>query len=321
MHNNSPAGQRQPELKDKLLDERYELRDVLGQGSFGTVYLAFDRQLGRQVAIKVLHLMPAMAQDFARIRGRLVREAQALSSLSHPGLVQVYRLGFVNESGPFIVMEYVQGESISDALLRDGPFSSRQATSLCIQIAAALQHAHGQGILHRDIKPSNILLEYSGSELRARLVDVGLSSISGGDREDLARLTVTGSFLGTPEYASPEQFRGETVDARADIYALGLVFFEMLAGKPAFDVELREAVSKPLPDLVRADPSAQFPQQLQDILNKATQRDKNERYSSVGELLADSQSLLPKCGDRKFTTARLQPGRKKDLSKAALLAG
>jgi serine/threonine protein kinase len=200
-----------------------EILEHLGQGGMGVVYKARQRHLNRLVAVKILPPSVGVEPAFAE---RFTREAQALAQLNHPNIVQVYDFGRTDEFFYF-VMEYVDGVNLR-ALIRDGQLAPEQALKIVPQICDALQFAHDEGIVHRDIKPENILVDKKG---RVKIADFGLAKLLGRAREDLS-LTGTGQLMGTLGYMAPEQLQeAHTVDHRADIYSLGVVFYEMLTGK------------------------------------------------------------------------------------------
>jgi TolB-like protein len=228
-----------PEARVPLRIGRYTDLHILGRGGMGAVYRAYDPELDRPVAIKVmLHSTP----DFiARFR----REAQSIARLTHGNVVQVFDFGVDEDSNPYFVMELVEGTPL-DALLLQRRLSYEEAIEFARQAALGLSAAHRAGIIHRDVKPSNLIIDARGG---VKLVDFGIARASAG-----AQLTTAASLMGTPGYMAPEQAQGKTVDHRADIYALGLTLFEMLAGAPPFQAEDPIALvvmnmQEPLPDL------------------------------------------------------------------------
>src|SRR6266851_2352022 len=228
--------------------ERYVVERALGRGGMATVYLALDRALDRQVALK------ALAEHFAAdepLRQRFLREARLAAKLVHPNVVQVYDVG-EDERGPFIVMEYVAGDSLADELGRRGRLPPAEVVSVAIQLCSALEAAHAEGLVHRDIKPQNILRRPDG---QVKLADFGIArSITGTQHTEI------GTVLGTAAYLSPEQARGEPVTAAADIYSLGIVLYELLTGKTPFSADTlpelllkREQAAVPPPSDLVAD--------------------------------------------------------------------
>lgn len=267
----------------------YQIEERLGQGGQSQVYRALDLSLKRTVAIKFLsdtHL------DDETSRGRFLLEAQALSALNHPNIATVFHIG---EHGdvPFIVMEYVDGPTLTQ-FLRTRPLAAADKLRLMIQITAAVEEAHRQGILHRDLKPGNIMTDRDG---RVKLVDFGLAKVTRGVlRERLSQgeeLTATGNIIGTVSYLSPEQARSEPVDERSDLFSLGVIFYEMLSGARPFEgpsplatiVAIANEAPRELPR------EADVPAPLREIIGILLAKDREARYASAGELLADLRAL------------------------------
>jgi len=201
---------------------RYVVESIAGRGAMGVVYKATDPLIHRVVAIKMVSL-PVILSDQQRMEfnERFFREAQAAGNLHHPNIVTIFDVG--EENGvPFMAQEFIEGESLSKILEREGAMDFDAATNILRQMADALQFAHSQGVVHRDVKPDNILVERGG---RAVLTDFGVARLSSSD------LTRTGEVLGTPHFMSPEQVLGEPVDGRSDIFSLGVVFYLLLTGK------------------------------------------------------------------------------------------
>jgi serine/threonine-protein kinase len=235
---------------DTLVLGRYRLEHEIAAGGTARVWRAWDVQLDRPVAVKLLH--PHLLQDEVA-RQRLVAEATAATALSHPGIGQVYDVSGDRDE-PILVMELVSGEPLSVLLARDGALPPDEAVRLAAEVAEALYHAHQQGIVHRDVKPANVIVE-AGSG-RTRLIDFGIAHSL--EREANA-LTEVGTSVGTPRYMAPEQLSGEPVGPRTDLWGLGATLFEMLAGKPPFDGPTPLAIARqqaagppPLPNEDRA---------------------------------------------------------------------
>src|SRR6185503_18131179 len=225
----------------QVLGGRYRLVELLGTGGMATIYRATDTQLGRDVALKLLR--PEYLQD-PEFSSRFRSEAQAAASLSHPNVVTVYDYG-EEPSGPYIVMELVQGEDLATILRRSGPLPPRQAARIASGVAGALAAAHGRGLVHRDVKPGNVLI---GRDGQVKVVDFGIARAIAE-----AQVTLPGTTLGSVHYFSPEQARGEPATAASDIYALGIVLYEMLTGVRPWEGDSAAAVglarlTGPIPD-------------------------------------------------------------------------
>lgn len=268
----------------------YRILDKLGSGGMGEVYLAEDTRLKRKVAIKFL---PAASTADEQAKKRLIREAQAAATLDHPNVCAIHEVG--EEDGrTFIVMQYVEGETLSSRIQKE-PLELSQ--SLDLAVAAALAEAHSRGIIHRDIKPQNIMVTARG---HVKVMDFGLAKvIAGRDRfeseaETQSLLTEPGMIVGTAPYMSPEQVRGEALDARSDIFSFGSVLYEIASGHKPFLSESAAAtfsaiLTRELPPLARY--SKEVPAELERIVNKALRKDREERYQTVQDLLLDLKSL------------------------------
>ncbi|HTS15735.1 MAG TPA: Stk1 family PASTA domain-containing Ser/Thr kinase, partial [Candidatus Sulfotelmatobacter sp.] len=259
----------------QVLGHRYQLEEEIAAGGMATIWRARDEQLGREVAIKILH--PEYGRDAAFV-ARFRQEATAVAGLSHPNIVSVFDLG-TDEAGPYIVMEYVDGQDLA-AILRDrGAIPITAAARIALQVADGLAAAHARGIVHRDIKPGNILLTLSG---QVKVVDFGIARAL-----SEAQLTLPGTTLGSVQYMSPEQARGNEVTTASDIYSLGLVMYEMLTGTRPFGGDSAAAVAMarlttdvPLPSTLRAD----VPPGMDAIVRKATARDPAQRFGSAAAM-------------------------------------
>jgi serine/threonine protein kinase len=212
---------------DALLDGRYRIVRLLGEGGMGAVYLASHVGLGRDVAIKFLHAEFISRED---IVGRFRREAQAAAAIRHKNIIEVFDVGMSPQGEPFLVMEYLEGESLAGLLKRVGPLSLGAACAVMEPTLQALQAAHRKGIVHRDLKPDNIFLAYQeGEPPVVKIIDFGISKFTQGDPDKWR--TRTGAVMGTPAYMSPEQARGSaSLDHRTDLYSMGTILFEMLTG-------------------------------------------------------------------------------------------
>jgi serine/threonine-protein kinase len=265
------------------LSSRYKLLSKLGSGGMSTVYLAEDLTLERSVAVKVLH---AGISDQPDQIERFRREARAVAQLSHPNVVAVIDAG---EDGghPYIVFEYVEGETLKQRIDRLNRLPVDEAAAYAIEIGRGLAAAHARMLVHRDVKPQNVLIDAEG---RAKVTDFGIALSLESDG-----LTKTGRVLGTTDYVSPEQAMGHDVDARSDIYSLGILLYEMLTGHPPFQAETlvgvaMKHVNEPMPDVQAARP--QVSAALSAVIEKATEKDQKDRYADMASMLADLEGAL-----------------------------
>ncbi len=284
-------GCQQPSFIGQTLGE-YRVLARLGTGGMGEVFLAEDTRLRRKVALKLLP--PEFASDAARLT-RFEREACAVSALNHPNIVTVYGLGQV-ENVIFLATEFVDGTTLRDAMI-SGPLPVYRVTDLGLQIALALQAAHAYGLVHRDIKLENIMVRRDGL---VKVLDFGLAKWTGTESalRDLhqigSRETTPGLIVGTPRYMSPEQARGLPVDCRTDLFSLGAVLYETLAGRPAMQ---GATASDIIASILTRDPEPlatlrpDCPRTLIDVISRALQKDREKRYSSATEMIADLRSV------------------------------
>jgi serine/threonine protein kinase len=270
---------------DQLIGQtlgRYRITEALGEGGMAQVFKAFQPGLERVVAVKVL---PEYYMRDERFLARFQREAQAIAHLSHPNILPVYDFGREGDL-TYIVMQYVDGGTLKDLLDDELPYE--RIGDLLGQAADALDYAHGQGILHRDVKPSNMLIE---RRQRVLLSDFGLAKMVG----DQESITATGVGIGTPAYMSPEQGQGEGVDARTDVYALGVILYEMVTGRVPFRAETPMAViikhvTAPLPLPRSINPAV--PKSVEAVILKALAKDKEDRYASAGAMMTAFKRAL-----------------------------
>ena len=269
----------------RVLNDRYEIHRRLARGGMAQVYLARDRSLDRPVAVK--ELVPEFATDPSFVE-RFRREAQAAANLSHPNIVGVYDWG-AQDGTYFIVMEYVDGPSISRVLRADGPFHPRRAAEIAAEVAAGLGFAHSRGVVHRDVKPGNVLLTRSG---QAKVTDFGIARALSSSDEDL---TQAGSVMGTATYFSPEQAQGLSVDPRSDLYSLGVVLYELVTGRPPFTGETPLAIAYKHVQDQPAPPSTLMtglPEALEAIIMKLLAKRPDDRYASAEDLRSDLNRFL-----------------------------
>ena len=272
-------------LVEQVLDGRYQIERKIGEGGMSFVYLARDISSRESYAIKVLSA--ALSRD-ANAMARLRREASVGMRLAHPNICHIIRLGETQDGLVYVVMPYVKGELLSDRNNRKGVLPLNEAVRFVVDIAAGLQVAHELRIVHRDLKPENVMIAANpdGSE-RAVVMDFGLAKERRADAE-LQKLTATGIILGTPEFMSPEQLRGKTLDGRTDVYALALMTFEMLTSKLPFPGRTQQELmiarlrNDPTP-LRKARPDLAMPEAVERVLLKGMSRDPDGRYPSAPE--------------------------------------
>src|ERR1035438_5889876 len=281
-------------MDDRSMDDRrserfgrYEILTELGRGAMGVVYKARDPKINRVVAVKTVSLAGQPPEEEREYRERFFREAEAAGRLSHPGIVTIFDVGEEPETRvPYIVMEFVGGQSLDKLLSRDDhKLPVETALQLALELAEALDCAHGQGVVHRDLKPANILLTEDG---HAKIADFGVAKLN------LANHTLAGRALGTPAYMSPEQLSGETVDGRSDLFRSGVVLYTILTGyrpfqgNSALTVSYKVVNRDPIPATVL---ETELPQALDYIISRAMAKDPAQRYQRGMEMALDIQDL------------------------------
>jgi serine/threonine-protein kinase len=270
-------------LTGTVLSGRYRLEQKLGSGGMSTVYLSRDETLERWVAAKVLHREISDQPDQIE---RFRREARAVAQVSHPNVVAVIDAG--EDAGrPYIVFEYVEGVTLKKRIDEAGRLPLDEATAYAIEVGRGLAAAHARMLVHRDVKPQNVLIDQDG---RAKVTDFGIARSLESDG-----LTATGRVLGTTDYVSPEQAMGREVDARSDIYALGVVLWEMVVGEPPFKAETlvgvaMKHVNDKIPDVQRR--RREVSSALAAVIERATEKDPKKRYPEMGAMLADLEGAL-----------------------------
>ncbi len=277
---------------------KYKLTEVLGTGGMGEVFLAEDPKLGRRAAIKFLRKEFSRELDPLK---RFTREARSASALNHPNIITIYDIG-ESEGADYIAMEYVQGKNLR-LLISEGKLTLKDCANIAMQVASALEAAHASGIIHRDIKPENIIVRPDGI---AKVLDFGLAKFTnaavGFDSDGTtmgADSTIPGVIMGTITYMSPEQARGKPTDARTDIWSLGVVLYEMIAGRPPFTGETKSDL---IVSILKSEPAPMEMQdseiwdRLQTVLKKALAKDADARYGSVREMNADLKMLQSGAG-------------------------
>jgi eukaryotic-like serine/threonine-protein kinase len=277
----------QADLLGSIVAERYHILKKLGEGGMGTVYLAEHVKMGRKAALKVMN--PGMNTDADAI-ARFNREAANASRLNHPNVCAIYDFGETSDGLIYLAMEFIEGESLTSLIEKNGSLAAPRAATIVHQAADALAVAHDYGIVHRDLKPDNIMIakDRDGADV-VKVVDFGIAKASSSDAQ---KVTKTGLVVGTPEYMSPEQLAGDKLDGRSDIYSLGLVAFNCLTGLLPFPSETaQEAMIMRLTDhpktLAEMRPEIEWPAELQAVMDKVLARDADERYQKSDEFGRD----------------------------------
>jgi hypothetical protein len=266
-----------------LIGERFRLEEKVGSGGMSSVYRAFDPTLERSVAIKLMHR--DISDDPDQLE-RFRREARAVARLNHPHVVTVIDAG-EDDGAPYIVFEYVEGETLKERIRRLGRLPVSEAVAYAIEIGRALESAHANKLVHRDVKPQNVLIDRDG---RAKVTDFGIARSM-----EAHGLTATGRVLGTTDYVSPEQALGHEVAEQSDIYSLGIVLYEMLTSEVPFKADTQVAVAmkhvrEPLPDVQRRRP--EISSALAAVVERATAKETDNRYASVEELVHALEEVL-----------------------------
>src|SRR6266545_3412876 len=272
-------------LVGKTLADRFEIQERIGEGGTGVVYRAKQLSVDRTIAIKVLGAHVSTDPSWVK---RFHNEARAASRLDHPNTVRLIDFGQTKEGLLFIAMEFLHGKSLRQEIDRVGRLQPNRVLRILSQICASLSEAHNQGIIHRDIKPDNVyLVDMKGAGDYVKVLDFSVAKLDAPD----AQVTRAGVVFGTPQYMSPEQGRGIPLDARSDIYAVGIVAYEMLTGKPPFDAKVpTEVVMMHLRD--RPAPLQNVPPQLVHIVDRALEKDPGKRQQSAEALDAECQGCL-----------------------------
>lgn len=280
---------------------RYEILSELGRGAMGVVYKGRDPQIDRLVALKTISLWGQEPDEEKEFRQRFMNEAQAAGRLHNSGIVSVFDVGEDPDNhDPYIVLEYVPGESLNRILAREKKLPLDRALKLAAEIADALDYAHAQGVIHRDIKPANVLITQDG---HAKIADFGIAKLN------LAHFTIPGRVLGTPAYMAPEQLSGEAVDGRSDLFSLGVILYAMVTGHSPFQgnsattvcfkVANREPIAASALDMT-------LPPQLDAVISRAMAKDPKERYQRGSDFADDLRILQQSVGATPTTTSRLR---------------
>jgi len=304
-------------LIGRKLDGRYEVLERLGAGGAGVVYRGLQVQLGRFVAIKVLHEETAASPEWRR---RFEREARALSVLAHPNVVPVTDSG-IDGGVPFLVMELLQGKTLGD-LIKEGPVPLWRALNIARQTLRGLAFAHGQGIVHRDLKPTNVFLQaLPDQDDHVRLLDFGMVKfLESSSARTAADLTRAGAVIGTPAYMSPEQVKGASADARTDVYAAGVLLFELLAGRRPFVADSAEGyigahLTQPVPSLAKVRPRVARAASFQTVIARAMSKNPAGRFKDAAAMLAALEEVSAKLPAAALSGGRAE-ARKKPTPRA-----
>ncbi len=281
-------------LIGRVINERFRITALIARGGMGKVYRAEQAPLGRVCALKVLNPNYAGDQD-PEFHKRFFLEASIASKLTHPNTVTIFDYGRTEDDVYYMAMEYLAGDTLHRAIREAGHFPEERAAHVARQICRALREAHSLGVIHRDLKPANIFLVEHGDETDfVKILDFGLvKNVSDTKGEDL---TQTGLFMGSPKYMAPEQIRGDRVDARTDIYALGIIMYEMMAGKVPFDRPnsvniLMAHVNEDAPPLRQMNPNTQVSPAFEEVIARCMAKEPNERFGSMDEVLAALKRL------------------------------
>lgn len=266
----------------KIIMDKYRMDRLLGRGGMGGVYEGLDILLDRKVAIKVMN--SHIVADETAV-ARFIREAKTCAKLNHANAVTIYDFGVFPDGGAFIVMEFIKGQCLRDFFTASGSLSPTQAIQWFLPVCAVIEAAHRQGIIHRDLKPENIMLKEGAEGITVKVVDFGLAKLNGAEGSLAAKLSKTGDIMGTPHYMAPELFDGEAANEKADIYALGIIFYEMITGTLPFDGTMQNIISGHL--LKAPKPVTQINPQLDpkidEVLQLALNKQREERIGSALE--------------------------------------
>jgi serine/threonine protein kinase len=284
-----------PFIGREILNGQFRILEKIGTGGMGSVYKAAQPAMNRMVAIKILHPKLAGRKD---LTSRFRREARAMSQLTHPNTVKVFMFGELEEDGSlYIVMELLEGRNLNQTVRKEGPLPPERAIPVLIQVCGALQEAHDLGIVHRDLKPENIFLgKQGGISDFPKVLDFGLAKVTERQMQPgSVILTQEGMVFGTPEFMSPEQAQGRTLDARSDIYSLAVILYETLTGKLPFTARTpmeyiqKHVIEPPIP-LGERVPERKFDRGLEQVLAKALSKKPDDRYQTAAEF---AEALRP----------------------------
>jgi serine/threonine protein kinase len=288
--------QADPYVGREILTGQFKVLERIGSGGMGAVYKAQQPSMDRFVAVKILHSKFTKRKDLV---SRFRREARAMSHLTHPNTAKVFLYGQLEDEACYIVMEYLEGRNLGQIVRQEGPMKPERAIAVLIQACGALEEAHQKGIIHRDLKPENIFLcSQGGLEDFAKVLDFGLAKVTEREMQPGSLiLTQEGMVFGTPEFMSPEQAQGKTLDPRSDVYSLAVILYELLTGKLPFDARTPmefiglHVQATPIPLAERA-PGNEYPFGLQEVLDRALAKKPEERYQSAAEFASALRSLV-----------------------------
>ncbi len=284
------------EMRDLPIDGRYRIIEKLGEGGMGAVYKVEHVRMGKIAALKLMR--PDFASDKA-LTARFLQEARAVARLSHPNTVQVFDTGELDDGSLYIAMEYVPGKDLAWHLKANGPMAEEKAAGIGLQVLASLAEAHEAGVVHRDIKPANIMLlrrRKTGDD-QVKLLDFGIAKL----QEAEGRKSTTGDFVGTPAYMSPEQIRGEHIDARSDLYSVGALLFELVTGRQLFVGPtpmsvITQHAEGPVPRVATVRPEAQVSPAFEAVLQKALSKKVDERFGDAEAMRAALEGIRKELG-------------------------
>ena len=283
-----------PFIGREILGGQFLVLEKIGTGGMGSVYKASQPAMNRMVAIKILHPKLANRKD---LTSRFRREARAMSQLTHPNTVKVFMYGEMEEDGSlYIVMEMLEGKNLNQAVRKEGPIPRERAIPILIQVCGALQEAHDLGIVHRDLKPENIFLSRQNGQDYPKVLDFGLAKVTERQMQPGSLiLTQEGMVFGTPEFMSPEQAQGKTLDARSDIYSLAVILYEVLTGKLPFSAKspmehIQKHVTEPIIPLSERVADKRFPPELDAVLARALAKKPEQRFQTAAEF---AEALRP----------------------------
>jgi serine/threonine protein kinase len=307
-----------PFIGREILGGEYQVLEKIGTGGMGSVYKASQPAMNRMVAIKILHPKLANRKD---LTSRFRREARAMSQLSHPNTVKVFVYGEMEDDGSlYIVMEMLEGRNLNQTVRKDGPIPIDRAIPILIQVCGALQEAHDLGIVHRDLKPENIFLSRQGGiSDYPKVLDFGLAKVTERQMQPGSIiLTQEGMVFGTPEFMSPEQAQGKTLDARSDIYSLAVILYEVLTGKLPFSAKtpmeyIQKHVTEPIIPLSERVADRQFPKGLDEVMARALAKKPENRFQTAADF---AEALRPFGG----AAAQALPSLRPDKATSSLTA-